>query len=101
MAFTPKVSMKIGQTPTPQRAANTQQQQDITAKSVPQNAAPGQSPEDITQNGLQTAQITLNNDAMGDVDYDRVAQMQVLLAAGTITVDTNELAFSMLNFFQK
>ncbi|WP_435954679.1 flagellar biosynthesis anti-sigma factor FlgM [Dryocola sp. BD626] len=92
--------MKIGQMPSPQRAANTQQQ-NKTDKAAPGKAAPAQSADDITQNGLQTAQLTLNNDSQGDVDYDRVAQMQAVLAAGTMSVDTDELASSMLSFFQK
>jgi negative regulator of flagellin synthesis FlgM len=50
---------------------------------------------------LQTAQQTLNSDAQSDVDYDKVAQMQAMLASGVLQVDTDQLAGDMLSFFQK
>ncbi|KLV72151.1 flagellar biosynthesis anti-sigma factor FlgM [Citrobacter freundii] len=59
------------------------------------------SADDITQAGLQTAQQTLNSDPQSDVDYDKVAQMQAMLAAGDMQVDTQQLAGDMLSFFQK
>ena len=93
--------MKIGDTPSPQRAVNTQQQQNKTVEAVQAKATSAQSADDIIQDGLQTAQLTLSNDVQSDVDYDKVAQMQAALAAGTLTVDTDELASSMLSFYQK
>lgn len=59
------------------------------------------SADDITQAGLQTAQQTLNSDTQSDVDYDKVAQMQAMLASGDMQVDTDQLAGDMLSFFQK
>ncbi|MFP2504069.1 flagellar biosynthesis anti-sigma factor FlgM [Buttiauxella gaviniae] len=92
--------MKIGQMPSTNRAATTQTQSK-QAKAVPGKTAPAPSADDITQQGLQTAQLSLNNDAESDVDYDKVAKMQAALAAGEFTVDPDSLADSMLNFFQK
>lgn len=90
--------MKITQMPSTQRAV-TPQQQNKTAKDTAKKA-PLQSADDITQDGLQTAQQTLDNDVQSDVDYDKVAQMQAVLNNG-MAVDTDELASAMLNFFQK
>ncbi|HEM6631134.1 TPA: flagellar biosynthesis anti-sigma factor FlgM [Citrobacter farmeri] len=59
------------------------------------------SADDITQAGLQSAQQALNDDASGDVDYDKVAEMQAMLAADDIAVDPDQLASDMLAFFQK
>lgn len=59
------------------------------------------SADDITQAGLQTAQQTLNSDTQSDVDYDKVAQMQAMLASGDLQVDTDQLAGDMLSFFQE
>ncbi|MEG0098648.1 MAG: flagellar biosynthesis anti-sigma factor FlgM [Citrobacter sp.] len=59
------------------------------------------SADDITQAGLQTAQQTLDSDAQSDVDYDKVAQMQAMLASGDMQVDNDQLAGDMLSFFQK
>ncbi|HGY1166245.1 flagellar biosynthesis anti-sigma factor FlgM [Citrobacter freundii] len=59
------------------------------------------SADDITQAGLQTAQQTLSSDAQNDVDYDKVAQMQAMLASGDLQVDSDQLAGDMLSFFQK
>ncbi|NRF57951.1 flagellar biosynthesis anti-sigma factor FlgM [Citrobacter braakii] len=59
------------------------------------------SADDITQAGLQTAQQTLNSDTQRDVDDDKVAQMQSMLAAGNMQVDPHQLAGDMLSFFQK
>ncbi|MNI42577.1 anti-sigma28 factor FlgM [compost metagenome] len=55
----------------------------------------------MTQAGLQSAQQTLNEDTQGDVDYDKVAEMQAALANGDLQVDTDRLAGDMLSFFQK
>lgn len=90
--------MKITQMPSPARAVATQPQ-NKTAKSNAKTA-PLQSADDITQDGMQTAQQTLNNDIQSDVDNDKVAQMQAVLNDGMV-VDTDELASAMLNFFQK
>ena len=55
------------------------------------------SADDITQAGLQSAQQTLNE---SDIDSDKVAQMQAMLASGSLQVDTEQLASDMLSFFQ-
>ncbi|MCT4704612.1 flagellar biosynthesis anti-sigma factor FlgM [Enterobacteriaceae bacterium H16N7] len=95
--------MKITPTPLPNRAGNTQAQNKPakTPKPVPEKLTPAPNGEDITQSGMQSAQLALENDADGDIDEDKVAQMQALLASGDLTVNTDELAASMLNFFQK
>ncbi|EPF6161484.1 TPA: flagellar biosynthesis anti-sigma factor FlgM [Citrobacter sedlakii] len=59
------------------------------------------SADDITQAGLQSAQQTLNDDSQGDVDYDKVAQMQAAIAAGELRVDNDRLADDMLSFFKR
>lgn len=100
MAITNEVGMKIGQMPSTNRAATTQTQ-NKQAKASSAKTTPTQSADDITQQGLQTAQLSLDNDVEGDVDYDKVAQMQAALKAGEFTVDTDSLAASMLDFFQK
>ena len=57
--------------------------------------------DDITQAGLQSAQQTLNDQQESDIDSDKVAQMQAMLASGSLQVDTEQLASDMLSFFQK
>ena len=52
------------------------------------------SADDITQAGLQSAQQE------SDIDSDKVAQMQAMLASGSLQVDTEQLASDMLSFFQ-
>ncbi|EQB4818120.1 TPA: flagellar biosynthesis anti-sigma factor FlgM [Citrobacter amalonaticus] len=59
------------------------------------------SADDMTQAGLQSAQQALNDTAQDDVDYDKVAQMQAMLAAGDMQIDPDRLASDMLAFFQK
>ena len=54
------------------------------------------SADDITQAGLQSAQQTLNDQQ----ESDKVAQMQAMLASGSLQVDTEQLASDMLSFFQ-
>ncbi|EKS5495645.1 flagellar biosynthesis anti-sigma factor FlgM [Escherichia coli] len=56
--------------------------------------------DDITQAGLQSAQQTLNDQQESDIDSDKVAQMQGMLASGSLQVDTEQLASDMLSFFQ-
>ena len=56
------------------------------------------SADDITQAGLQSAQQTLNDQQ--ESDSDKVAQMQAMLASGSLQVDTEQLASDMLSFFQ-
>ena len=58
------------------------------------------SADDITQAGLQSAQQTLNDPQESDIDSDKVAQMQAMLASGSLQVDTEQLASDMLSFFQ-
>ncbi|GHL76005.1 flagellar biosynthesis anti-sigma factor FlgM [Escherichia coli] len=50
--------------------------------------------------GLQSAQQTLNDQQESDIDSDKVAQMQAMLASGSLQVDTEQLASDMLSFFQ-
>ncbi|HCD1807058.1 flagellar biosynthesis anti-sigma factor FlgM [Escherichia coli] len=57
------------------------------------------SADDITQAGLQSAQQTLNDQQESDIDSDKVAQMQAMLASGSPQVDTEQLASDMLSFF--
>ncbi|WP_089566675.1 flagellar biosynthesis anti-sigma factor FlgM [Escherichia coli] len=52
------------------------------------------SADDITQAGLQSDQQE------SDIDSDKVAQMQAMLASGSLQVDTEQLASDMLSFFQ-
>ncbi|HIA4031088.1 TPA: flagellar biosynthesis anti-sigma factor FlgM [Escherichia coli] len=59
-----------------------------------------QSADDITQAGLQSAQQTLNDQQESDIDSNKVAQMQAMLASGSLQVDTEQLASDMLSFFQ-
>ena len=61
---------------------------------------PTLSADDITQAGLQSAQQTLNDQQESDIDSDKVAQMQAMLASGSLQVDTEQLASDMLSFFQ-
>ncbi|HAH3574959.1 TPA: flagellar biosynthesis anti-sigma factor FlgM [Escherichia coli] len=58
------------------------------------------SADDITQAGLQSAQQMLNGQQESDIDSDKVAQMQAMLASGSLQVDTEQLASDMLSFFQ-
>ncbi|HCJ9572633.1 TPA: flagellar biosynthesis anti-sigma factor FlgM [Escherichia coli] len=58
------------------------------------------SADDITQAGLQSAQQMLNDQQESDIDSDKVAQMQAMLASGSLQVDTEQLASDMLSFFQ-
>uniref|UniRef100_UPI002FBDA2F5 flagellar biosynthesis anti-sigma factor FlgM n=1 Tax=Escherichia coli TaxID=562 RepID=UPI002FBDA2F5 len=58
------------------------------------------SADDITLAGLQSAQQTLNDQQERDIDSDKVAQMQAMLASGSLQVDTEQLASDMLSFFQ-
>lgn len=60
-------------------------------------SAPLPCADDITQQGLQEAQRSLTNDA--DVDAEKISRMQTLLADSSFAVDTDELASSMLQFF--
>lgn len=61
--------------------------------------APTQSTDELTQSTLHSAQVALNNDSLDEVDYDSVSQMQAAIANGSFTVDNDELAASMLSFF--
>ncbi|HBA6820382.1 TPA: flagellar biosynthesis anti-sigma factor FlgM [Escherichia coli] len=58
------------------------------------------SADDITQAGLQSAQQMLNDQQESDIDSDKVAQMQAMLASGSLQVNTKQLASDMLSFFQ-
>ena len=95
--------MKITPTLPGNRPASTTEQARGDKSSVQTSASSSASlsADDITQAGLQTAQQTLNSDTQSDVDYDKVAQMQAMLASGDLQVDTDQLAGDMLSFFQK
>ena len=58
------------------------------------------SADDMTQAGLQSAQQTLNDQQESDIDSDKVAQMQAMLASGSLQVDAEQLVSDMLSFFQ-
>ncbi|EEX6273025.1 flagellar biosynthesis anti-sigma factor FlgM, partial [Escherichia coli] len=48
----------------------------------------------------QSAQQTLNDQQESDIDSNKVAQVQAMLASGSPQVDTEQLASDMLSFFQ-
>lgn len=58
-----------------------------------------QSADEITQSTLQTAQATLSSERGEDVDSEKVARMQAILASGNLQVDNDALAASMLDYF--
>ncbi|WP_044184213.1 flagellar biosynthesis anti-sigma factor FlgM [Phytobacter massiliensis] len=93
--------MKITPTVAGSRPASTSSGTQRAAKAsvVSSSAAPATADE-VTQAGLQAAQQSLN-DARSEVDYDKVAQMQAALSAGTLSVDPDQLAGDMLNFFRQ
>ena len=95
--------MKITPTLPGNRPASTTEQarSDKSSAQTSMSSATTLSADDITQAGLQTAQQTLNSDTQSDVDYDKVAHMQAMLASGDLQVDTDQLAGDMLSFFQK
>lgn len=95
--------MKITPSLPGNRPASTAEQARADKSSVQTSTSSSASlsADDITQAGLQTAQQTLNSDTQSDVDYDKVAQMQAMLASGDLQVDTDQLAGDMLSFFQK
>ncbi|HGH3392488.1 TPA: flagellar biosynthesis anti-sigma factor FlgM [Citrobacter freundii] len=95
--------MKITPSLPGNRPASTTEQARVDKSSVQTSTSSSASlsADDITQAGLQTAQQTLNSDTQSDVDYDKVAQMQAMLASGDLQVDTDQLAGDMLSFFQK
>ena len=95
MKITPSLPGNRPALTTEQARANKSSVQTSTSSSASLSA------DDITQAGLQTAQQTLNSDTQSDVDYDKVAQMQAMLASGDLQVDTDQLAGDMLSFFQK
>ncbi|EFK3480342.1 flagellar biosynthesis anti-sigma factor FlgM [Escherichia coli] len=68
--------------------------------SQPRKTTATLSADDITQAGLQSAQQTLNDQQESDIDSDKVAQMQAMLASGSLQVGTEQLASDMLSFFQ-
>ena len=96
MKITPTLS---GNRPTPTTSGNSAAGKSTTKSSTVSTTS--LTADDVTQAGLQSAQQTLNEDTQGDVDYDKVAQMQAALANGDLQVDTDRLAGDMLSFFQK
>lgn len=99
MAITNESGMKIRQLPLASRPA-TASSQKKSADATAGRITPLPDADDITQQGLHTAQSSLDGDDSESVDTTRVAQMQALLAADDFTVDTDALATSMLTFFQ-
>lgn len=86
------------------RTASTQAAENKDKKMPANNTASSTSlsADDITQAGLQSAQQTLNSESQdSDVDYDKVAQMQAMLAAGDLQVNNDDLAADMLSYFRK
>ncbi|MED9362794.1 flagellar biosynthesis anti-sigma factor FlgM [Escherichia marmotae] len=83
-----------GNRPTATSAGSSQPRKSTAATTTTLSA------DDITQAGLQSAQQTLNNQQESDIDSDKVAQMQAMLASGRLQVDTEQLASYMLSFFQ-
>ena len=47
-----------------------------------------------------TATTAGSSQQESDIDSDKVAQMQAMLASGSLQVDTEQLASDMLSFFQ-
>ncbi len=92
MKITPTMS---GNRPTATTAGASQPRKNTATTTTTLSA------DDITQAGLQSAQQTLNDRNESDIDSDKVAQMQVILASGNLQVDTEQLASDMLSFFQK
>ncbi|KFC93553.1 flagellar biosynthesis anti-sigma factor FlgM [Leminorella grimontii] len=92
--------MKITPMPIANQAARLQTQKDTKATTAsaqtPVPATP--SADDIVQLGLQSAQETLSSDD-SDIDAAKVDAMRTALANGELTVDSDDLAKSMLNFF--
>ncbi|MED9090206.1 flagellar biosynthesis anti-sigma factor FlgM [Escherichia marmotae] len=83
-----------GNRPTATTAGSSQSRKSTATTTTTLNA------DDITQAGLQSAQQTLNDKNESDIDSDKVAQMQAMLASGSLQVDTEQLASDMLSFFQ-
>ncbi|WP_318373203.1 flagellar biosynthesis anti-sigma factor FlgM [Enterobacter sp.] len=99
MAITNESGRKITQLPLASRPTTTSSQKK-SADAAAQTIATLPGAEDITQQGLHTAQSSLDGDDSENVDTTRVAEMQALLASDDFTVDTDALAASMLAFFQ-
>lgn len=83
-----------GNRPTATTAGSSQSRKSTATTTTTLNA------DDITLAGLQSAQQTLNDQNESDIDSDKVAQMQAMLASGSLQVDTEQLASDMLSFFQ-
>ena len=83
-----------GNRPTATSAGSSQSRKTTATTTTTLNA------DDITQAGLQSAQQTLNDQNESDIDSDKVALMQAMLASGSQQVDTEQLASDMLSFFQ-
>ncbi|MBJ9260438.1 flagellar biosynthesis anti-sigma factor FlgM [Citrobacter amalonaticus] len=96
MKITPTIS---GERPVPTASGTREASTTTAATRVASSTA--LTADDITQAGLQSAQQTLNNDAQNDVDDDKVAEMQAMLATGDMQIDPDRLASDMLAFFQK
>ena len=82
-----------GNRPTATTAGTSQPRKSTVTTTMP-------SADDITQAGLQSAQQTLNDQQESDIDSNKVAQVQAMLASGSPQVDTEQLASDMLSFFQ-
>lgn len=62
-------------------------------------SAPAPSVDELTQSSLNAAHQTLQAEPQSDVDMESVSQMQAAIAEGRFTVNNDELAASMLSFF--
>ncbi|HAI48415.1 flagellar biosynthesis anti-sigma factor FlgM [Atlantibacter hermannii] len=54
---------------------------------------------DVTQSSLSAAVEALSGDAQ-EIDHDKVARMQALIAEGNYAVDHDELSGAMLDYYR-
>lgn len=79
-------------------AARSPSQPEITKANAVAAALP--CADEVTQQGMQSAQRSLANEAASDINAEKVSQMQTLLASSQFSIDADALASSMLEFFQ-
>lgn len=64
-----------------------------------ENSAAPVEADEVTQTALSAALEELSSDSQ-DIDHDKVAQMQALIASGNYSVDNDELSGAMLGFYR-
>ena len=64
-----------------------------------ENTAAPVEADEVTQTTMSTALEELRSDSQ-DIDHDKVAQMQALIASGDYRVDNDELSGAMLGFYR-